>query len=67
MTAVRVENSQPPGMTARVESNPDGSKRLLLEGESGDYLGLIRGWVVLSTDVPGEEQRRLSVMGIVRE
>jgi hypothetical protein len=67
VTELHIEGSQPPGMEVRIEATPEGGKRLLLEGETGDYLGLIRGWVVFSTDLPGEGPRRLSVMGIVRK
>ena len=67
VTELRVENSKPPGMEARVEPVPGGGMRLLVEGESGDYLGLIRGFVVVGTDIPDEGLRRLPVMGIVRE
>lgn len=67
VTTLRVENSQPPGLEARVEPRPGGGQRLIVEGDSGDYRGLIRGFVVLDTDLPGEEARRLPIMGIVRE
>jgi len=67
VTTLRVEASQPPGMEARVEPLAGAAKRLVVEGDSGDYLGLIRGFVVLDTDLPGEEVRRLPIMGVVRD
>jgi len=62
----RVESSQPPGLGVRPEPAADGSVRLVLEGDVGDYLGLIRATVVLETDIPGEQTRRLPVQGMVR-
>jgi len=40
-------------------------QRLILSGDTGDYLGYLRGTVVFSTDVPGEGQRTLRFGGNV--
>ncbi len=61
-----VENSQPPGMTLRSEPNPGGGLRVFVEGDVGDYEGLIRGTAVMETSLAGEGERRLPIMGIVR-
>jgi hypothetical protein len=65
----RLEQATPSTMEVRVE-RLEGSQftgyRLVVDGEAGAYLGLIRGSVVFLTDVPGEPERHLSVMGMVR-
>lgn len=64
-----VAQSIPPGMSVRSEPLAEGEGngyRLVLEGETGDYIGTIRGQVRFTTDVAGEGERTLSVMGIVR-
>jgi hypothetical protein len=66
LTRAEVLNSQPPGMTLRGEPNPGGGLRVFVEGDVGDYEGLIRGTAVLETDLEGEGERRLPVIGIVR-
>jgi Protein of unknown function (DUF1573) len=66
LTTAVVENSQPPGMTLRSEPNPGGGIRVFVEGDVGDYEGLIRGTAVMETDLEGEGPRRLPIMGIVR-
>lgn len=66
LTRAEVLNSQPPGMTLRSEPNPGGGLRVFVEGDAGDYEGLIRGTAVLETNLEGEGERRLPVMGIVR-
>lgn len=66
VTRAEVLNSQPPGMTLRTEPLPDGTVRVYVEGEAGDYEGLIRGTAVLETNLEGEGERRLPIMGIVR-
>jgi hypothetical protein len=59
---------QPPDMTARVEPAADGAGfDLIVSGDAKEYLGLIRGTVILQTDIPGEQERQLPVYGIVRE
>ena len=68
--SAEVRNSQPPGMTARTEARPaerGGGYDLILSGASSEHLGLIRGTVAVTTDIPGEGERTLPVYGIVRE
>ena len=70
VTEARVDGSKPPGMTVRAEPFLRGGvsgMELVLSGDAGDYLGLIRGNVVFNTDLPGETPRSIPVMGIVRE
>ena len=66
LTRAEVQNSQPPGMVLRSEPNPGGGLRVFVEGDVGDYEGLIRGTAVLETNLEGEGERRLPIMGIVR-
>lgn len=40
--------------------------RLIVSGESGGHLGLVRASVAFRTDVPGEPERTIQVMGMVR-
>ncbi len=70
VTRAEVLNSQPPGMTVEAEVVDAGTEQgvsLVISGDAGDYLGLIRGTVRFETDVPGEEPRTVPIMGIVRE
>lgn len=66
---VRVEQALPPGMSVRTEplAPAEGNGfRLVLEGHAGEHVGAIRGQVHFSTDVPGESERSLAIMGLVR-
>lgn len=38
-----------------------------VRGSVGSYMGLIRGMLVVQTDVPGEETLRMTVQGLVRD
>jgi len=64
-----VDNSQPPGMSVRAEPLTDGANGylLVLSGESGSYLGYIRGQVRFATNVAGEPTRRIAVAGNVAD
>jgi hypothetical protein len=66
VVSARVERSQPPGLGVHSRPSPQGGVDLVLEGDVGDYLGLIRAEVVFETDLVGEQERRLAVQGIVR-
>jgi len=51
-----------------VAGAPEGSSyEVFVRGEAGSYMGLIRGVLILRTDVPGEETLRMNIQGIVRE
>lgn len=70
VTSLDVLNSQPPGITARLKQVDRGTEQgwtIVIDGDAGDYLGLIRATVRFETNVPGEEPRSIPVMGIVRE
>ncbi|HIG10119.1 MAG: DUF1573 domain-containing protein [bacterium] len=67
LTRAVVENSTPPGMTLRSEPLSEGGLRVFVEGEVGDFLGLIRGTAVMETSLAGEGERRLPIMGMVRQ
>lgn len=70
VTRAEVLNSQPPGMKVEavvVDAGTEQGVSLVVSGEAGDYLGLVRATVRFETDIPGEEPRTLPVMGIVRE
>jgi len=70
VTSLEVLNSQPPGITVRQELVNQGTEQgwtLVIDGDAGDYLGLIRATVRFETSVPGEAPRSIPVMGIVRE
>ncbi len=63
-----VEGSQPPGIEIEIEPLLQAgkhSKRLVLKGETGSYQGYIKGHVVFTTDIPGEETRRIQIAGNV--
>ncbi len=69
VTSAKVTNSKPPGMQVRAEpigAGGAGGYNLILSGDAADYEGIIRAQVLVQTDIPGETERRLSVMGIVR-
>ncbi|MFT5049738.1 MAG: hypothetical protein ACI8QZ_001131 [Chlamydiales bacterium] len=58
----------PVGFEIRAEKSQEQGafvQRLILSGDTGDYLGYLRGTVVFSTDVPGEGQRTLRFGGNV--
>lgn len=67
ITSALLENPTLQSMTVAIEPLPKGEGiKLVLSGESGSYLGLIRANVRMQTDVPGEQERAIPVMGIVR-
>lgn len=69
VVSARVLNSQPPGMKVRTEAlgpGGQGGYQLIVSGDAGDYQGLIRAQVSFITDIPGESEHQLAVMGIVR-
>ena len=69
VTSTEVLNPKPTDMRARTEPFEEGGVRgyyLIVEGDTGDYLGLIRAQIAVTTDIPGESERQVSVMGIVR-
>lgn len=62
---------EPVPSTMSVRSEPlagEGASgyRLIVSGETGGHLGVVRGNVVFRTDVPGEEERKVPIMGLVR-
>ncbi|MFT7670687.1 MAG: hypothetical protein ACI8X5_003398, partial [Planctomycetota bacterium] len=68
--SVSVINSKPPGIRVRAEAingDPSQGYNLIVNGDAGDYLGLIRGQVMVQTNIPGEIERQLALMGIVRQ
>jgi len=70
VTRAEVLNSQPPGIRVETEVVDAGTEQgvsLVVSGEAGDYLGLIRATVSFETDIPGEGPRTIPIMGIVRE
>lgn len=65
-----ISNARPDNMTVTVVPAKDGSRSsydLLLTGTTGPVNGSILGQVELVTDVPGEENVRLGVVGSVRK
>jgi len=70
LTSVELVGIQPTTMSVEVEPLSQGKKtgyRLLLTGESGDYMGTLRGNVRVVTDIPGEDPLLIRVAGIVRD
>lgn len=66
---LRIEQPTPSTMQVRAERLEGPAftgYRLVVDGEAGGHLGLIRGQVMLRTDVEGEPERRLPVQGMVR-
>jgi len=62
-----VERPPLPGLRVDVEPAPGGEGYdLVLRGGVGDHLGSLAGSVRVTTDVPGDVELRVPVMGIVR-
>ena len=65
--------AQSNAMPIRVEVRPVAGQPertaydVFVRGDAGTFMGLIRGTLILRTDVPGEEELRMSIQGIVRE
>jgi hypothetical protein len=60
-----LKNASPPNLTVSVM--PSGNSWIVrVQGASGTYQGLVRGSVVLTTDVPGDPTLTIPVMGAVR-
>lgn len=70
LTSVELVGPAPTTMSVDVEPLNEGKKvgyRLLLTGQSGDYMGTLRGNVRVITDIPGEDPLFIRVAGIVRD
>jgi len=68
--SAEVRNGTPADMQVRAEPVSDARGTgydLILSGAAGDYMGLIRGIVAVTTDIPGEQERTLPIYGVVRE
>lgn len=66
VVSVELVDAQPPGMAARAEAVPasrGGGVDLVVSGASGSYEGLIRARLRFLTDIPGEPEHELPVMG----
>ncbi|MCZ6836024.1 MAG: DUF1573 domain-containing protein [Planctomycetota bacterium] len=70
MSGAYLENAVMPGLSLSVEPlNQPGISgyRLTISGDPGLYEGRVGGTVLILTDVPGEEQFRIPINGIVRK
>lgn len=66
VVSVQLLDPQPPGLTARAEPVPaskGGGVDLVVSGSTGTYEGLIRGRLRFLTDIPGEPEHEVPVMG----
>jgi hypothetical protein len=60
-----LKNASPPNLSVSV--TPSGKTWIVrVQGTSGTYQGLVRGSVVVTTDVPGDPTLTIPVMGAVR-
>jgi hypothetical protein len=68
VSAVRVEVETGPEPTVEVREYGSRERvgyRLTVGGQSGNHVGLFKGFIVIETDVEGEEQIRLPYQGVV--
>jgi len=63
--ATELQNASPPNL--QVSVIPKGAGwTVRVQGDSGSYQGLVRGRVIITTDVPDDPTLSISVMGAVR-
>ena len=60
-----LRNPSPPNLT--VSTVQSGSRwTVRVQGDAGTYQGLVRGSVLITTDVPGDPTLTIPVMGAIR-